>query len=105
MQPKTKSMTTLINHRIQPSCVLKQAIIMAAGRSNKNKYKQRMLSFSYYPGYIRAMHVNFDGINQPPTELDVFFHTLEPLPEAGMKLLETIDKMHENQYELYVFGH
>lgn len=66
---------------------------------NKNKYKQRMLSFSYYPGYIRAMHVNFDGINQPPTELDVFFHTLEPLPEAGMKLLETIDKMHENQYD------
>lgn len=38
MQPKTKSMTTLINNRVQPSCVLKQAIIMAAGSLNKNKH-------------------------------------------------------------------
>lgn len=45
MQPKTKSMTTLINNRVQPSCVLKQAIIMAAGRSNKNKHKLRYYQF------------------------------------------------------------
>ena len=33
-----------------------------------NKQNLRCLSFSYYPNYIRAMHIAFDGIHPPPTE-------------------------------------
>jgi len=52
------------------------------------------ISFSYYPNYIRAMHIDYDGVNQPPTVRDVYYHSSNPLSEAGMELLNCIDILH-----------
>ncbi len=58
------------------------------------KQPNRWLSFSYFPTYIRAMHIDFDGEHVPPTGRDVFYHTREPLSTAGFALLGTMDAMH-----------
>lgn len=55
----------------------------------------KALSFSYYPNYIRAMMIDFDGINSPPTARDIYYHTTTPLSEPGKKLLEMLDSLHE----------
>lgn len=55
----------------------------------------RSLSFSFYPSYIRAMHVDYDGIHKPPTERDVFYHTRNPLSTPGAALLDAIERLHE----------
>jgi len=52
------------------------------------------ISFSYYPNYIRAMHIDYDGVNQPPTMRDVYYHSSKPLSEAGMELLNCIEMLH-----------
>lgn len=52
------------------------------------------ISFSYYPNYIRAMHIDYDGVNQPPTMRDVYYHSSNPLSEAGMELLNCIEMLH-----------
>jgi len=51
----------------------------------------RTLSFSFYPNYIRAMHIDSDGIHRPPTKRDIFCHTEQPLSDAGVALLKAID--------------
>ena len=55
----------------------------------------KVLSFSYYPTYIRAMMIDYDGINLPPTARDIFYHTTTPLSAPGRKLLELLDALHE----------
>lgn len=55
----------------------------------------RTLSFSYYPDYIRAMMIDFDGVHTPPTARDAFYHTAEPLSAPGWKLLELLDALHD----------
>lgn len=55
----------------------------------------KTLSFSYYPTCIRAMLIDFDGVNTPPTARDIFYHSAAPLAEAGMKLLELLDLLHD----------
>jgi len=55
----------------------------------------KSLSFSFYPTYIRAMMVDYDGITPPPTERDVYYHTSKPLSLPGVKLLELFDALHE----------
>ncbi len=64
-----------------------------------SKHVQRMLSFSYFPKYIRAMHVDFDGKNLPPTGRDVYYHTVTPLPAVGMQILECIQQLHDIQQD------
>lgn len=60
----------------------------------------RALSFSYYPGYIRAMEINCDGITAPPTADDIFFHSTEPLCKEGFQLIELISRLYNcNQIE------
>ena len=54
----------------------------------------RALSFSYYPGYIRAMEINCDGITPPPTANDIFVHSSESLCEGGFKLIELISSLY-----------
>jgi len=49
------------------------------------------LSFSFFPNYIRAMHIDCDGVHIPPTERDIFYHTDQPLSDAGIALLKAID--------------
>ncbi len=55
----------------------------------------RTLSFSFYPNYIRAMHIDYDGVHAPPTKRDIFYHTGKPLSGAGMALLKAIDSLQE----------
>ena len=52
-------------------------------------------SFSYFPTHIRAMCIDFDGIHKPPTMRDIFYHTSKPLSAAGMQLIDTLYKLHE----------
>ena len=59
--------------------------------NNQSAPPLRSLSFSFCPNYIRAMHVDYDGIHIPPTERDVFYHTDQPLSDAGIALLKAID--------------
>ena len=54
------------------------------------------ISFSYYPNYIRAMHIDYDGVNQPPTVRDVYYHSSNPLSKAGMELLNCIETLHRH---------
>ena len=54
----------------------------------------RALSFSYYPGYIRAMEINCDSITPPPTANDIFVHSSESLCEGGFKLIELISSLY-----------
>ena len=54
----------------------------------------KTLSFSYYPTYIRAMMIDYDGITTPPTARDIFYHTAAPLSAPGEKLLEMLDALH-----------
>ena len=58
-------------------------------------FPHKALSFSYYPTYIRAMMIDYDGINTPPTARDIFYHTAAPLSAPGAKLLEMLDALHE----------
>jgi len=55
----------------------------------------KTLSFSYYPTYIRAMMIDFDGVNMPPTARDVFYHSAAPLSGPGTKVLELLDLLHD----------
>ena len=50
----------------------------------------KALSFSYYPTYIRAMMIDYDGVNTPPTARDIYYHTAAPLSAPGEKLLELL---------------
>ena len=59
------------------------------------QFPSQTLSFSYYPTYIRAMMIDYDGIHQPPTARDVFYHTAGPLSAPGWKLLELLDALHD----------
>ncbi len=59
----------------------------------------RILSFSFYPEYIRAMHIDFDGVQRPPTSRDVYFHTETPLSDAGNRLIDTIDALHAEGHD------
>ena len=56
---------------------------------------KKTLSFSYYPNYIRAMMIDFDGVHAPPTARDIFYHTARPLGAPGWKLLELLDALHD----------
>ncbi|NMA43203.1 MAG: helix-turn-helix transcriptional regulator [Oligosphaeraceae bacterium] len=58
------------------------------------------LSFSFYPNYIRAMNVDYDGIHTPPTKRDIFYHTDKPLSDAGAALLKAIDCLLKDGNEL-----
>lgn len=53
----------------------------------------RTISLGYMHDYIRTMHINTDGINEPPTDRDTFYHTDRPLGKGGEKLLDTIDTL------------
>lgn len=59
----------------------------------------RTLSFSFYPQYIRAMHIHYDGVHPPPTQNDIFYHTGTPLSEAGQAVLKAIDSLLEANQE------
>ncbi|MGI6355261.1 MAG: helix-turn-helix transcriptional regulator [Lentisphaerae bacterium] len=59
--------------------------------NNPSMQPLRSLSFSFYPNYIRAMHIDCDGVHIPPTERDIFYHTDQPLSDAGIALLKAID--------------
>lgn len=66
---------------------------------NSNATPTRTLSFSFYPNYIRAMHIDYDGVHAPPTKRDIFYHTGQPLSEAGLALLKAIDSLLEASNE------
>ena len=51
-------------------------------------------SFSYFPTFIRGMVIDYDGINTPPTQRDIFYHTDMPLSPGGIQLLDTVEKLH-----------
>ncbi len=53
----------------------------------------KSLSFSYFWKYIRGMCIDFDGVREPPTERDVFYHTGEPLSAGGTALVEAIEAL------------
>ena len=62
---------------------------------NTDHFPHKTLSFSYYPTYIRAMMIDYDGVHPPPTARDIFYHTAAPLSAPGLKLLELLDALHE----------
>lgn len=83
-------------HRIQAPTIFycaKKGMLFSEQRPTAEAV---VLSFSYYPDHLRAMLCNYDGIRKPPTERDCFMHA-DPLPEAGFKLIELIDNLHEEQ--------
>ena len=51
------------------------------------------LSFSYYNTFIRSMLIDYDGIHQPPTSRDIYYHTNTPLSETGMNIIKTLDQL------------
>ena len=61
-----------------------------------SSFPNKMLSFSYYPTYIRSMMIDFDGITPPPTSRDIYYHTAFPIDASGMKLLELIEALHSS---------
>ena len=60
-------------------------------RLNNDKLVSRIISLGFMHNYIRAMHVETDGIHPSPTDHDTFYHTDRPLGKGGVKLLEVID--------------
>jgi len=62
---------------------------------NSNASPTRTLSFSFYPNYIRAMHIDYDGMHPPPTQNDIFYHTGKPLSVPGMAVLKAINSLLE----------
>ena len=54
----------------------------------------KTLSFSYYPTYMRCMLIDYDGVHTPPTPLDIFYHTRQPLSNAGNSLIAAIDNFY-----------
>ena len=61
--------------------------------------RSRAISFCYYPNYLRAMHINADGLREPPTERDLFFHTESPLNEVGEQLRKTMELLYLHDME------
>ena len=51
------------------------------------------ISLSYYGDYIRAMHIIYDGITQPPTERDIFYHADHSISQAGQRVLQALDEL------------
>ena len=69
-------------------------------RLNNDKLVSRIVSLGFMHNYIRTMHVDTDGIHPSPTDRDTFYHTDQPLCKGGMRLLETIDTLiQENSLE------
>lgn len=66
---------------------------------NSSNVPNKIFSFSYYPSYIRAMCINFDGVHTPPTALDIYYHTSEKLSEPGWKILELLDALNTAGYK------
>ena len=64
------------------------------GRLKTLNYPNKTLSFSYYPTYIRSMMIDNDGVNPPPMERDIYYHTVKPMSELGVKLIELLDMLH-----------
>ena len=56
-------------------------------------------SFSYFPNFIRGMVIDYDGIHKAPTWRDIFYHTDTPLSPAGMQLLDTVEKLHNDNQD------
>ena len=56
-------------------------------------------SFSYFPGFIRGMVIDYDGVNAAPTPRDIFYHSDTPLSPAGMQLLDTLEKLHSDNQD------
>lgn len=54
----------------------------------------RALSFSFFPDYIRAMEIDYDGVHPPPTRRDNYYHTAEPICPEGFQLITLIDALH-----------
>lgn len=70
--------------------------------NEKREYPSRALSFSFFPGHIRAMFIDSDGITPPPTERDIFWHTYMPLSPGGMALIQAMEALaHEHQLPLF----
>ena len=59
----------------------------------------KALSFSYFPGHIRAMFIDYDGVHRPPTERDIYYHTREPLSVAGMAVVAALERLVEEGRE------
>ena len=53
-------------------------------------------SFSYFPDFIRGMIIDYDGVHEPPTMRDIFYHSDNPLSAAGMQILDTIEILHND---------
>lgn len=56
-------------------------------------------SFSYFPNFIRAMVIDYDGVHKVPTSRDIFYHTDTPLSPAGMLLMDTLEKLHSEEQD------
>ncbi len=54
----------------------------------------RALSFCYFPGYIRLVLVDYDGVHEPPTDRDLFYHSSLPLSPGGFQLIRSIDLLY-----------
>ncbi len=67
--------------------------------TNRLSTPHRTVAFSYYPEYIRAMHIDYDGINPPPSRRDTFYHNAQPLEEGGLKIIETLDILHRKGFD------
>ncbi len=53
----------------------------------------KSLSFSYFWKYIRGMCIDSDGVREPPTERDVYYHTGEPLSAGGTALIAAMEAL------------
>ena len=92
------------NARIVDKVLTEPAIIYS---SDKSFFWTKLLpgkpsvcfSFSYFPNFIRGMVIDFDGINKVPTPKDIFYHTDSPLSPAGMLLLDTLEKLHNDNQD------
>jgi len=51
------------------------------------------ISITFYADYMRVMNIHFDGKRKPPTELDTFHHTEQPLAETGNMLIGILDNI------------
>ena len=69
----------------------------------KNTEPSQSISLSYYGDYIRSMFIDYDGVNQPPTDKDTYYHTDNPLSQTGYEILRVLDRMAEdNVYNINV---
>lgn len=89
------------NGKIIQSVLSEPAIVYSSDKSFFWSYQisgkpSVAFSFSYFPDFIRGMIIDYDGVHEPPTMRDIFYHSDTPLSAAGMQILDTIETLHND---------